>query len=144
MAITTIVLSFGGVVASVFGLLSSLLLSAFLASDASDQLISPAGMIGLALGSLCYGSLLCAGAVLLLKRRQLGITFVIAGAAVAIVLSLATLALVPGVSGGIAIRSVVGLIFPVATLIFALLPGTREWCAGPKPQPQQWGPGQSF
>ncbi len=148
MAITTIVLSFGGVIAGVFGLLSSVLLTAFLSGEGSDLGIPAAWTAILAVGSLCYGALLCAGAVLLLKHRPLGRTLVIAGAAVAILLSLVSLGFGASMNARTFGSSLFGLIFPIATIVFALLPGTKEWCAQPQaqpqPQPQQWGPGQSF
>jgi hypothetical protein len=99
--------------------------------------------------SVVVGIVLLAGAITLLQRKMIGRWLVVAGCAMTIVGSLISLGLSAAVTarygyyggGGFA---VLGLVFPVATLVLALLPATTAWIqAKPNPlAPQPYSPFQ--
>jgi hypothetical protein len=129
-AIATIVLSFPGVIAGLFAFVAALLAGSFIASKAGAGDTPTAILVGIGVTSLVYAAVLCVGAVLLIKHRLTGPHLVVAGAVLAILVA------VVAMFGGsdFSLREVIG---PVATLVCALLPGTREWCVE-HDRPRSW------
>ncbi|BCI78799.1 hypothetical protein ACJH6J_02120 [Mycobacterium sp. SMC-18] len=89
-------------------------------------------IIGLVLGTV-LSVLLIAGAVLLFRRKMLGRWLVVSGCAVAIVSNLMTAVFTTAVTAddwyspeGV-VSVVVGLAFPITTMVLALLPSTTAW-----------------
>lgn len=120
--------------AGIFGLIGL----AALNSDSTFQSASgisggvSALLIVMTLLSVVIGLVLLAGTVMLLQRKMVGRWLVVAGCAMTIVGSLISL----GLSAAVTARygyyggngfAVLGLIFPIATLVLALLPATTAW-----------------
>lgn len=94
-------------------------------------------IIGLVLGTV-LSVLLIAGAVLLFRRKMLGRWLVVSGCAVAIVSNLMTAVFTTAVTAddwyspeGV-VSVVVGLAFPITTMVLALLPSTTAWIRAPR------------
>jgi len=94
-------------------------------------------IIGLVLGTV-LSVLLIAGAVLLFRRKMLGRWLVVSGCAVAIVSNLMTAVFTTAVTAddwyspeGV-VSVVVGLAFPITTMVLALLPSTTAWIQAPR------------
>ena len=89
-------------------------------------------IIGLVLG-MVLSALLIAGAVLLFRRKMLGRWLVVSGCAVAIVSNLMTFVFTTAVTSAdwtspeSAVSAVVGLAFPIPTMVLVLLPSTTAW-----------------
>ncbi|MDV3123429.1 hypothetical protein M1247_00750 [Mycobacterium sp. 21AC1] len=91
-------------------------------------------ILGLLLSVVC-GLVLLAGTVTLLQRKMIGRWLVVGGCALSIVGGLISLGLAAALSsyagfGGNfsgAAPTVVGLIFPVVTIVLTLLPSTTAW-----------------
>lgn len=137
--------------AGIFGLVGL----AALNSDSTFQSTSgisggvSALLIVMTLLSVVIGLVLLAGTVTLLQRKMVGRWLVVAGCAMTIVGSLVSL----GLSAAVTARygyyggngfAVLGLIFPIATLVLALLPRTTAWIqTKPNPlAPQSYSPFQ--
>ena len=89
-------------------------------------------IIGLVLG-IVLSALLITGAVLLFRRRMLGRWLVVSGCAVAIVSNLMTSVFTTAVTSddwyspeGV-VSALLGLAFPIITMVLALLPSTTAW-----------------
>jgi len=89
-------------------------------------------IIALVLGTL-LSVLLIAGAVLLFRRKMLGRGLVVSGCAVAIVSNLMTSVFTTAVTSddwyspeGV-VSALLGLAFPIITMVLALLPSTTAW-----------------
>ncbi|GCA97370.1 MULTISPECIES: hypothetical protein [Mycobacteriaceae] len=89
-------------------------------------------IIALVLGTL-LSVLLIAGAVLLFRRKMLGRWLVVSGCAVAIVSNLMTSVFTTAVTSddwyspeGV-VSALLGLAFPIITMVLALLPSTTAW-----------------
>ena len=100
--------------------------------------------------SVAFGAMLLAGAVLLFRRKMIGRHLVIAGSITAVAsyaLFFAGVVTSPDrhISAfGIGVTVVVACLFPIITLVLALLPSTLEWIRA-KPNPlaaQQYSPFQ--
>ncbi|WP_051181905.1 hypothetical protein [Nocardia vinacea] len=107
--------------------------------------------------ALLAGTLLGTGAVALFRRRPAGRLLIVAGCASAILFGIAWAVVMFGVTliGGLSgiagtLDGSVGLVFPIATIILALVPSTRRWIAAepaqnaiqPPPYPGQPYPAQ--
>jgi hypothetical protein len=84
--------------------------------------------------SLAFGGVLLAGAIMLLQRKMLGRWLIVGGCAASIVVSLLSLAATAALAAGYGATylgggffSVLGLIFPIATIVLALVPSTTAW-----------------
>ncbi|WP_433622367.1 hypothetical protein [Nocardia sp. CA-120079] len=114
-------------------------------------------VLGTGAVALLAGTLLGTGAVALFRRRPAGRLLIVAGCASTIVFGIAWALVMFGViliggASGIAgtLGGSVGLVFPIATLILALVPSTRRWIAAdpaqnadqPPPYPGQPYPPQ--
>ena len=83
--------------------------------------------------TLVMSVLLIAGAVLLFRRKMLGRWLVVSGCAVAIVSNLMTSVFTTAVTSddwyspeGV-VSALLGLAFPIITMVLALLPSTTAW-----------------
>lgn len=103
------------------------------------------GVIAIVMLNIVAGVLLSVGTVMLLLRKAASRWIVVAGCAVSIVSSLISLSL-PSTfaeyqySGKGA--DVVGLLFPIATIVLVLLPSTAGWIQAKRngaPHPPHWG-----
>lgn len=89
-------------------------------------------IIALVLGTL-LSVLLIAGAVLLFRRKMLGRWLVVSGCAVAIVSNLMTSVFTTAVTSDdwyspeSVVSALLGLAFPIITMVLALLPSTTAW-----------------
>lgn len=89
-------------------------------------------IIAFVLGML-LSALLIAGAVLLFRRKMLGRWLVVSGCGVAIVSNLMTSVFTTAVTSDdwyspeSVVSAFVGLAFPIATMVLALLPSTTAW-----------------
>lgn len=109
------------------------------------------GMIALVIIALVLGMLLSAllitGAVLLFRRKMLGRWLVVSGCAVAIVSNLMTAVFTTAVTSddwyspeGV-VSALLGLAFPIVTMVLTLLPSTAAWIrAGRNPAAPQHFP----
>lgn len=94
-------------------------------------------IIGLVLGTI-LSVLLIAGAVLLFRRKMLGRWLVVSGCAVAIVSNLMTYFFTTAVTSGdwtspeSVASALVGLAFPIVTMVLVLLPSTTAWIRAPR------------
>ncbi|WP_458318225.1 hypothetical protein [Mycolicibacterium brisbanense] len=119
--------------AGIFGLigLAAINSDSTLGSSELSGGVSALLVVSVLLG-VVVGVVLLAGSIMLLQRKMLGRWLVVAGCAMTIVSSLITLGLSAAVTarygyyggGGFA---VLGLIFPVGTLVLSLLPSTTAW-----------------
>ncbi|OBB17240.1 hypothetical protein A5761_10615 [Mycolicibacterium setense] len=94
-----------------------------------------------------FGLTIATGAVLLFQRKMLGRWLVVAASALAILSSLisfgvgAAAASAYGTYGGGGLFQLFGLVFPIATIVLALLPSTTAWInAKPSPVAPQFYP----
>lgn len=85
------------------------------------------------LASILFGAVLLAGAVTLIQRKMLGRWLIIGGCALAIVSNLIGFAVrttatagYPGY-GGLGVLPLLGMVFPVTTIVLVLLPATAAW-----------------
>ncbi|MUM28612.1 hypothetical protein FZI88_21195 [Mycobacterium sp. CBMA295] len=110
------------------------------------------GLFGVAFGLVLFN-----GAILLWRRKMIGRWLIVGGCAVAILLGLVAFAeLLIGISGepshepaAFGTLAVLGFVFPILTLVLALLPSTTNWiCAKQNPQdpvaPQVYSPFQGY
>lgn len=89
----------------------------------------------LSLFGVAFGLALLLGAIALIRRRMIGRRLIIGGCAVAILSGLATLCdMAIGITGNpsrepaeIGLTIIVGLVFPILTLVLAMLPSTARW-----------------
>jgi hypothetical protein len=91
--------------------------------------VLPVLILGIVL-NLVSGALLTAGTVTLAQRRTSGRRFVVSGCAVTLagnLLSLGYATSAMGPNGGGATFALLGLIFPIATLVLVLVPSTNAW-----------------
>jgi hypothetical protein len=103
------------------------------------------GLIAITMLNIVAGVLLSIGTVMLLLRKWASRWIVVAGCAVSIVSSLISLSLASTIAdyqyGGKG-ADAVGLVFPIVTIVLALLPSTAAWIRakqnGP-PQLPRWG-----
>lgn len=103
------------------------------------------GLIAITMLNIVAGVLLSIGTVMLLLRKMTSRWIVVAGCAVSIVSSLISLSLASTVAeyqyGGKG-ADVVGLIFPIVTIVMALLPSSTAWIEAKQkgvPHPPHWG-----
>lgn len=121
----------GGLANIVGGIFMAIGLAAIGSDDSSlGESVYWTPIIAIAVLNIVAGLLLAAGTVMLLLRKMIGRWLVVAGCAVSIVSSLISL----GISSAVAAYTstgkatdVVGLIFPIATLVLVLVPSTTAW-----------------
>lgn len=101
-------------------------------------------VIGIGIGFI-FGLVLLTGAVLLFQRKMIGRWLVVGGCALAIVSSLlsfgvsAAMTAGYGTYGGGGVFTFLGLIFPITTLVLAMMPSTTAWIlAKPNPTAPQY------
>lgn len=108
-------------------------------------------LVAVVLFDFVFGLMIATGAVLLFQRKMLGRWLVVGACALAILSSLVSFGVSAAVvkasgystysagSGGV--FNLVGLVFPIATLVLALLPSTTAWInAKPNPVAPQFYP----
>jgi hypothetical protein len=102
------------------------------------------GLIAITMLNIVAGVLLSIGTVMLLLRKRTSRWIVVAGCAVSIVSSLISLSLASTIAdyqyGGRG-ADVVGLAFPIVTIVLALLPATAAWIGARQngaPHPLHW------
>lgn len=157
-----------GVLASIgaAGQLLGGLLQIALGATQTDELHSmyhaswyPVYTIVAGLIAVIAGAALAAGAVTLFRRRPIGRTLIVAGCALTIVIGIAGIAVALnldiGTLGGAThliggVGGVFGLIFPIITIVLALVPATARWLAavpaqaGPYPYPAAYPGGGTY
>ncbi|QIS01085.1 hypothetical protein F5X71_00950 [Nocardia brasiliensis] len=155
----------GGVVNLVFGIVD---IGHELSEYDSTGLLGQSWYRGFALvtgaAALVTGVVLGLGAIALLRRKQSGRTLVVAGCAGVLGIGIISYALVQSAGGSwdtaigltSGISGLVGLMFPICTVVLALVPATTRWLAHTPPaypyapaqgapwpqQPQTQGPAQ--
>jgi hypothetical protein len=136
---------------AVAGLSGGVLAAIGLAALGADSSLSGglyAVMIVAILFNFVFGVMIAAGAVLLFQRKMLGRWLVVGACALAILSSLisfgvaaAATSAAHGSLGGGGLSTLAGLIFPIATLVLAMLPSTTAWIkAKPNPIAPQFYP----
>lgn len=99
-------------------------------------------LVGAGIADVVIAVLLVVGAIMLITKKSLGRMLVAAGCVLVILLGVVGSVLMSGIGSdapaavlmGNGIVTVVSLIFPVTTLILALVPSTARWCgAGAQP-----------
>lgn len=153
--ITAAVLAGLGALTNIFGGIAGLIGLLILSNDSTFDALELSGgakaLLALVLVlNLVSGLLLGAGTVMLLLRKMIGRWLVVAGCGVTILSSLigvgissAAASQVPYGGGGVS--SLLSLIFPVLTLVLALLPSTTAWIrakenpVAPQPYPPYQG-----
>ena len=144
--IAAVLSGLGGLANVVGGLLATFGLSVMI-SESTYDIGSGAwtGLIAITMLNIVAGVLLSVGTVMLLLRKRSSQWIVVAGCAVSIVSSLISLSLASTIadyqySGKGA--DVVGLVFPIVTIVLALLPSTAAWIRAKQngaPPPPHWG-----
>lgn len=132
------VANLGGGLLGLIGLIAVSGDSTFRSSSALSGGVFALLIIVTLLGVAC-GLILLAGSVMLLQRKMTGRWLVIGGCALTIVGSLVNLGVNAAVTAGYEYYggngfAVLGLIFPVATIVLTLLPSTTAWIQA-KPNP---------
>ncbi|QRY52721.1 hypothetical protein [Mycolicibacterium septicum] len=152
-AITTAVLAGLGALATLGGGILGLIGLAALNSDStystSDVLSGGACalLVIVMLVNIVSGLLLLPGTVMLLQRKMIGRWLIVGGCALTILNSLLSLGLSAAVTaryesyGGGSAFEFLSLVFPIATLVLAMLPSTTAWIkARPNPVAPQFYP----
>src|SRR6266568_1610235 len=140
-AITAGVLASVGAVGQVLGGVLQVVLGATQAHELDRMYHAswyPAYAIVTGLVAFVVGAVLGTGAVALFRRKPLGRMLIVAGCALTIVIGIAGIAValnigpMGGASGLIGVSGgTFGLIFPIITIILALVPATARWLAQP-------------
>lgn len=141
----------GALVNTVGGAFMAIGLAALGSDDSSlGESVYWTPIIAIAVLNIIAGVVLSVGTVMLFLRKMIGRWLVVAGCAVSIVSSLISLGMTSMVSAyayastGKA-TDVIGVIFPIATLILVLLPSTTAWINAKRTgAPPQHHPAQSY
>ena len=156
-AITAIVLAGLGTLANLGGGLLGLIGLIALSNDSAFESVSDvsggvfAVLILGVFASIVAGLLLLGGTITLMQRKMIGRWLVVSGCAITMLGSLLNLGLSAAVMaryetyGGGNGYAVLGLIFPIATLVLVLLPSTTAWIQAKRNPiaPQYYPPYQS-
>jgi hypothetical protein len=144
--IAAVLSGLGGLANVVGGLLATFGLSVMISESTYDVGSGEwTGLIAITMLNIVAGVLLSVGTVMLLLRKSASRWIVVAGCAVSIVSSLISLSLASTFaeyqySGKGA--DAVGLVFPIVTIVLALLPSTAAWIRAKQngaPRPPHWG-----
>lgn len=144
--IAAVLSGLGGLANVVGGLLMAFGLTAMITESTYDAGSGAwTGLIAITMLNIVAGVLLSVGTVMLLLRKAASRWIVVAGCAVSIVSSLISLSLAATIAdyqyGGKG-ADVVGLVFPIVTIVLALLPSTAAWIRAKQngaPRPPHWG-----
>lgn len=133
------------------GLGGGLVAAIGIAATGTDSSLSGgvyAVLIALILFNFVFGLMIAVGAVLLFQRKMLGRWLVVGACALAILSSLISFGVTAaatsesyGSYAGSGVFTLFGLIFPIATLVLAMVPSTTAWIqARPNPVAPQFYP----
>lgn len=137
-----------GLVGGAFGAIGLAALSGMSSSDVSGGVY--ALLVVVILFNFVFGLMIATGAVMLFQRKMLGRWLVVGASALAILSSLISFGVGAAAAsaygsystgGGGGVLQLLGLVFPVATIVLALLPSTTAWInAKPSPVAPQFFP----
>jgi hypothetical protein len=144
--IAAVLAGLGGLANVLGGLLTTFGLAVMISESTYDiESGEWTGLIAITMLNIVAGVLLSAGTVMLLLRKMTSRWIVVAGCAVSIVSSFVSLSMPSTFAeyqyGGKG-ADVVGLVFPIATIVLALLPSTAAWIRAKQngvPHPPHWG-----